>query len=69
MDKDNPKDFTFAKLSDLKPNVTFRMYAFKTLSARVHDIYSSQLEGTRKSKSFTELLEHPELRFAGAQSP
>ena len=26
MDKDNPKDFTFAKLSDLKLNVTFRMY-------------------------------------------
>ncbi|KIJ52635.1 hypothetical protein M422DRAFT_243420 [Sphaerobolus stellatus SS14] len=54
MDKDNPKDFTFAKLSDLKLNVTFRI---------------SQLEGTRHPKPFTELLEHPELRFAGVQSP
>lgn len=27
MDKDNKDDFTFAKLSDLKLPVTFRMYA------------------------------------------
>jgi hypothetical protein len=27
MDKDNRDDFTFAKLSDLKLPVTFRMYA------------------------------------------
>ncbi|EJD49671.1 phosphatidylinositol 3-kinase [Auricularia subglabra TFB-10046 SS5] len=55
MDKDNnSKDFTFAKLSDLKLPVTFRI---------------SQLEGTRKPRSYTELLEHPELKFAGVQLP
>ncbi|KZW02777.1 hypothetical protein EXIGLDRAFT_759492 [Exidia glandulosa HHB12029] len=55
MDKDNnTKDFTFAKLSDLKLPVTFRV---------------SQMEGTRKPRSYTELLEHPELRFAGVQLP
>ncbi|KAF8907363.1 atypical/PIKK/PI3K protein kinase [Gymnopilus junonius] len=53
MDKDNRDDFTFAKLSDLKLPVTFRI---------------SQLEGNRKPRSFTELLEHPELRFQGVQS-
>lgn len=53
MDKDNRDDFTFAKLSDLKLPVTFRI---------------SQLEGTRKPRSFTELLEKPELRFHGVQS-
>ncbi|KAJ6498012.1 atypical/PIKK/PI3K protein kinase [Mycena vitilis] len=51
MDKD---DFTFAKLSDLKLPVTFRV---------------SQLEGARQPRSFTELLEKPELRFHGVQSP
>lgn len=55
MDKDNnTKDFTFAKLSDLKLPVTFRI---------------SQMEGTRKPRSYTELLERPELRFAGVQLP
>ncbi|KAF9048681.1 kinase-like domain-containing protein [Panaeolus papilionaceus] len=54
MDKDNRDDFTFAKLSDLKLPVTFRI---------------SQLEGLRKPRTFTELLENPELRFHGVQSP
>ncbi|KAH7912328.1 kinase-like domain-containing protein [Hygrophoropsis aurantiaca] len=53
MDKDNRDDFTFAKLSDLKLPVTFRI---------------SQLEGTRHPKSLSELLDNPELRFHGAQS-
>ncbi|KAJ3525845.1 hypothetical protein NMY22_g10404 [Coprinellus aureogranulatus] len=48
MDKDGRDDFTFARLSDLKLPVTFRI---------------SQLEGIRKPKSFTEVLENPELRF------
>ncbi|KAK7691107.1 hypothetical protein QCA50_006210 [Cerrena zonata] len=52
MDKDNRDDFTFAKLSDLKFPVTFRI---------------SQLEGTRHARPFTELLEKPELRFQGVQ--
>ncbi|KAI0671945.1 atypical/PIKK/PI3K protein kinase [Trametes maxima] len=52
MDKDNRDDFTFAKLSDLKMPVTFRI---------------SQLEGTRKPHPFTEVLEKPELRFYGVQ--
>ncbi|KZT73494.1 putative atypical/PIKK/PI3K protein kinase [Daedalea quercina L-15889] len=52
MDKDNRDDFTFAKLSDLKLPVTFRI---------------SQLEGTRKPHPYTELLEKPELRFHGVQ--
>ncbi|ESK92357.1 atypical pikk pi3k protein kinase [Moniliophthora roreri MCA 2997] len=54
MDKDNRDDFTFAKLTDLKLPVTFRI---------------SQLEGIRQPRSFTELLEHPELKFHGVQSP
>lgn len=54
MDKDNRDDFTFAKLSDIKHPVTFRI---------------SQLEGVRRPKSVTELLQHPELRFHGIQSP
>lgn len=53
MDKDNRDDFTFAKLSDLKLPVTFRV---------------SQLEGTRQRKSVLEVLEEPELRYYGAQS-
>ncbi|KAF5370481.1 hypothetical protein D9615_009736 [Tricholomella constricta] len=53
MDKDNRDDFTFAKLSDLKLPVTFRI---------------SQLEGVRQPGSFTEVLEKPELRFHGVQS-
>ncbi|RDB29393.1 Phosphatidylinositol 3-kinase catalytic subunit type 3 [Hypsizygus marmoreus] len=53
MDKDNRDDFTFARLSDLKLPVTFRI---------------SQLEGIRRPRSFTELLEKPELRFHGVQS-
>ncbi|EJU04865.1 atypical/PIKK/PI3K protein kinase [Dacryopinax primogenitus] len=53
MDPNNSKDFTFAKLSDLKLPVTFRI---------------SQLEGTRKPRPFSELLEHPEYRFSGVQS-
>ncbi|KAI6042471.1 atypical/PIKK/PI3K protein kinase [Pisolithus marmoratus] len=53
MDKDNRDDFTFAKLSDLKLPVTFRV---------------SQLEGTRQRKSVLEVLENPELRHYGAQS-
>ncbi|KAH7884554.1 putative atypical/PIKK/PI3K protein kinase [Phlebopus sp. FC_14] len=53
MDKDNRDDFTFAKLSDLKLPVTFRI---------------SQLEGNRPQKSVSEVLEHPELRFHGAQA-
>ncbi|KAI0663723.1 atypical/PIKK/PI3K protein kinase [Cubamyces menziesii] len=52
MDKDNRDDFTFAKLSDLKMPVTFRI---------------SQLEGNRKPHPFTEILEKPELRFHGVQ--
>ncbi|KAF8604233.1 phosphatidylinositol 3-kinase [Ceratobasidium sp. AG-I] len=46
------RDFSFAKLSDLDRAVTVRI---------------SQLEGTRTPRPFTELLEHPELRFAGVQ--
>ncbi|TRM64867.1 kinase-like domain-containing protein [Schizophyllum amplum] len=54
MDKDGKDDFTFAKLSDLNLHVTFRI---------------SNLEGIRKPHSFTEILENPELRFRGIQSP
>ncbi|KAH7341662.1 atypical/PIKK/PI3K protein kinase [Rhizoctonia solani] len=46
------RDFSFAKLSDLDKSVTVRI---------------SQLEGTRKPRPFSELLERPELRFAGVQ--
>ncbi|KAK0193584.1 atypical/PIKK/PI3K protein kinase [Armillaria mellea] len=53
MDKDNRDDFTFATLSNLKMPVTFRI---------------NQLEGTRHPRSFTELLNKPELRFHGVQS-
>ncbi|KAF8647050.1 hypothetical protein AX16_006887 [Volvariella volvacea WC 439] len=54
MDKDNRDDFTFAKLSDLKLPVTFRI---------------TQLEGVRKQRTFTELLQNPDLRFHGDQAP
>jgi len=33
MDKDNRDDFTFAKLSDLKLAITFRMYALTSHSS------------------------------------
>lgn len=40
MDKDNRDDFTFAKLSDLKMPVTFRMYATRSiLASRAHWTY------------------------------
>ncbi|KIO18071.1 hypothetical protein M407DRAFT_226452 [Tulasnella calospora MUT 4182] len=51
--KENNKDFTFAKLSDLNLPVTFRI---------------SQLEGIRKPRSYADILENPDLRFAGVQS-
>ncbi|KAG8909004.1 Phosphatidylinositol (PI) 3-kinase [Tulasnella sp. 403] len=51
--KENSKDFTFAKLSDLNLPVTLRI---------------SQLEGIRKPRPYADLLENPELRFAGIQS-
>ncbi|KAF8753444.1 PI3 PI4-kinase family [Rhizoctonia solani] len=51
MDK-TARDFSFAKLSDLDKSVTVRI---------------SQLEGTRTPRPFSELLERPELRFAGVQ--
>ncbi|KIM33617.1 hypothetical protein M408DRAFT_157762 [Serendipita vermifera MAFF 305830] len=55
MDRDNNgKEFYFAKLSDLKVPVTFRI---------------SQLEGKRKPLSLTELLDKPELKFSGLQLP
>lgn len=45
MDKDNRDDFTFAKLSDLKMPVTFRMYAtfpiLWPLASRAHWLYQS----------------------------
>ncbi|KAI0319647.1 atypical/PIKK/PI3K protein kinase [Amylostereum chailletii] len=53
MDKDNKEDFTFGRSCDLKVPVTFRI---------------SQLEGIRHPKSFTEILDNPELRFHGVQS-
>ncbi|KAI5119006.1 hypothetical protein M0805_004416 [Coniferiporia weirii] len=53
MDKDNPKDFTFAKSSSLKFPVTFRI---------------SQFEGNSKPKPFTDVIDNPDLQFAGAQS-
>ncbi|KAJ4480107.1 atypical/PIKK/PI3K protein kinase [Lentinula aciculospora] len=52
MDKDHRDDFTFARLSDLKLSVTFRM----------------QLEGIRKPRTFTEVLENPDFKFHGVQS-
>ncbi|KZS92387.1 putative atypical/PIKK/PI3K protein kinase [Sistotremastrum niveocremeum HHB9708] len=50
------RDFSFARLSDLKLplTVTFRI---------------SQLQGKREPRRYTELLEKPELRFSGLQSP
>jgi len=73
MDKDNRDDFTFAKLSDLKVPVTLRMLAIfvesvpQNCAQRVED--SSQFEGSRVPRTFTELLEKPELRFHGVQTP
>ncbi|KAH9971754.1 putative atypical/PIKK/PI3K protein kinase [Lactifluus volemus] len=54
MDKDNKEDFSFGRSCDLKVPVTFRI---------------SQLEGVRHPRPFTELIERPELRFHGNQSP
>lgn len=74
MDKDNRDDFTFAKLSDLKVPVTFRMYLHLLsrlsrpyISFLIQWLHSSQLEGIRKPHPFTEVLEKPELRLQGIQ--
>ncbi|KAI0027323.1 atypical/PIKK/PI3K protein kinase [Vararia minispora EC-137] len=53
MDKDSKEDFTFGRSCDLRAPVTFRI---------------SQLEGLREPKSFTEIVNKPELRFHGQQS-
>ncbi|KAI0048758.1 atypical/PIKK/PI3K protein kinase [Auriscalpium vulgare] len=53
MDKDNKEDFTFGRSSDLKVPVAFRI---------------SSLEGTRRPKSYTEIIEKPELKLHGLQS-
>lgn len=85
MDKDNPKDFTFAKSSSLKFPVTFRMYVLEqpsfarwTLSHLIYilplwssswclSISSSQFEGNRKPRPYTEIIDNPDLQFAGVQ--
>jgi hypothetical protein len=38
-----------------------------TIYSRVH--HSSQFEGSRVPRTFTELLEKPELKFHGVQTP
>ena len=72
MDRDHREDFTFAKLSDIKLPVTFRMCvcfgAWRRTFGTAHRRRSSQLEGIRKPRPFTELLENPDLRFHGVQS-
>lgn len=45
MDKDNRDDFTFAKLSDLKLPLTFRMYA-QSLACPVQITYARQMPDT-----------------------
>ena len=68
MDKDNRDDFTFAKLSDLKLPVTFRMFVHQLLDWRLLTQHCrSQLEGIRHPHTFTEVLENPDLRFHGVQ--
>lgn len=72
MDKDNKEDFSFGRSCDLKVPVTIRMLV-STLSLGFPYINSnqtrSQLEGVRHPRPFTELIDKPELRFHGVQSP
>lgn len=69
MDKDNRDDFTFARLCDIKLPVTLRMFGeFLTFPFRSLMTSRSQLEGVRKPRSFTDVLDNPELKFHGAQS-
>lgn len=57
MDKDNRDDFTFAKLSDLKLPLTFRMYALllpgilTSITQRVLDSAPSSREQGHESQS------------------
>jgi len=68
MDKDSRDDFTFAKLCDIKLPVTFRMYGISDLSIYYSLSRRSQLEGVRKLRTATEILDNPELRVCGVQS-
>jgi phosphatidylinositol 3-kinase len=71
MDKDNKEDFSFGRSCDLKVPVTFRMSA-SALPLGFFCILiqpRSQLEGVRHPRPFTELIDKPELRFHGVQSP
>lgn len=72
MDKENKEDFSFGRSCDLKVPVTFRMLV-STLSLGFPYINlnqtRSQLEGVRHPRPFTELIDKPELRFHGVQSP
>ena len=71
MDKENKEDFSFGRSCDLKVPVTFRMLVIvsrKTVFPALTRC-RSQLEGVRHPRLFTELIERPELRFHGVQSP
>jgi phosphatidylinositol 3-kinase len=71
MDKDNKEDFSFGRSCDLKVPVTFRM-SVSTSPLGSFSILTqtrSQLEGVRHPRPFTELIDKPELRFHGVQSP
>jgi phosphatidylinositol 3-kinase len=71
MDKDNKEDFSFGRSCDLKVPVTFRM-SVSTLPLGSFCLLiqtRSQLEGVRHPRPFTEIIDKPELRFHGVQSP
>ena len=62
------KDYSFARLCDLKSHVTFKMCVFpKTpgLDLRYHSV---SWEGDLPKRTYTEVLDNPELSFEGLQS-
>ncbi|KAJ3755606.1 armadillo-type protein, partial [Lentinula raphanica] len=67
---DHRDDFTFARLSDLRLPATIRMRVSLQMSFlwSSYHLHRSQLEGNRKPRSFTEVLENPDLRYHGVQS-
>jgi phosphatidylinositol 3-kinase len=65
------KDYSFARLCDLKAPVTIRMSVLSPLVSRVRRrrlTSRTSLEGRIPKRSYTDILADPSLKHAGAQN-
>jgi len=69
VDPSRDKDYSFARLCDLKSHVTIKMYDIPYIITLGADTFhSASLEGNIEKYSYTDILNHPELRHTGIQA-